>query len=93
MAKISVMVPAEGSDDPEYDEALELLNAMSALTEQTRPTLNGTKMVDFDGRKWYGYDYDGDSWWITKSMSAGGPWDSSDPFEFTGQNDPSQLKR
>lgn len=83
MALVSVITAQEGED---YDEAARLIAAMKS--DGGEPTLNSTKLEDFDGRIWYGYDYDGASWWITKSMAAEG---ESGPYEFTEQKDPSGL--
>jgi hypothetical protein len=71
----------------EYNSAVVLLDSLSTQGEKTRPVLNGVKMVDFDGRNWYGYDYDGASWWITANMAAPGP--GVDPYEIKEQTDPS----
>jgi len=82
MARVSVVAQQE-----EYDEVLQLLEALSALSEQGRPVLNGTKQEDSDGRVWYGYDYSGASWWITKSMAAESDT-TAEPYEFAEQKEP-----
>jgi hypothetical protein len=63
----------------EYNRAMELLSALSSPTEQNGPTMNYTKMVDDDGRTWFGYNFDGNSWWITENMAAQGL--GVDPYE------------
>lgn len=83
MAKVSA-IPQEG---PEFDAALDIVNAMAVLGDHERPTLNYTKLVDTDGRVWYGYDYSGASWWIS-SCAPDKVSSFSDPYDFHEQGDP-----